>query len=154
MTGIPRLPGLTLADADWLAQAALDVGAERGFPPLAVAVIDVAGEVIVLRRADGGMPMTSRIAVAKARTALVALQPSRALGELPSQITDSIQHLYDSDFVPRAGGILVTGGDVALGAAAASGAHGDEDEEAVLVAVERWRTHLSEGTAQPSAHSR
>lgn len=143
MTGTPRLPGLTLADADWLVRTALDVGAERGFPPLAVTVIDVAGEVIVLRRADGGMPMTSRIAVAKARTALVSLQPSRALGELPSQITDSIQHLYDGDFVPRAGGILVTDGGVVLGAAAASGAHGDEDEEAVLVAVERWREHRS-----------
>ena len=37
---------------------------------------DVAGEVIVLRRDDGGMPMTSRIAVAKARTALFSLKSS------------------------------------------------------------------------------
>ena len=50
----PRLPGLTLADADELVAAALAAGAERRFPPLAVAVLDVAGEVITLRRADGG----------------------------------------------------------------------------------------------------
>jgi uncharacterized protein GlcG (DUF336 family) len=130
---------LTLADADWLVQAALDLGAERGFPPLAVAVIDVAGEVLVLRRGDGGMPMTSRIAVAKARTALLALQPSRALDALPTGIIDSIQHLYGGDFVAKAGGILVTSDGVILGAAGASGAHGDEDEEAVRVAVDRWQ---------------
>lgn len=74
----PRLPALTLADADALVASALAVGAERGFAPLAVAVADVSGAEIVLRRGDGGMPMTSRIAVAKARTALMALQSRRA----------------------------------------------------------------------------
>jgi uncharacterized protein GlcG (DUF336 family) len=139
MTGAPRLPGLTLDDADRLAQAALDVGAERGFPPLAVAVIDVTGEVIVLRRSDGGMPMTSRIAVAKARSALVALKPSGLLDKLPPGIIDAAQHLYGGNFVPRAGGVLVTDGDVIVGAAGASGAQSDEDEEAVRTAVERWQ---------------
>jgi uncharacterized protein GlcG (DUF336 family) len=134
---------LTLADADWLVQAAMEVGAERGFRPLAVAVIDVAGEVLVLRRGDGGMPMTSRIAVAKARTALVALQPSRSLEALPTGIIDSIQHLYGGDFVPKAGGVLVTSDGVIFGAAGASGAHGDEDEEAVRVAVDRWQARRS-----------
>ena len=139
MNSNPRLPGLTLADADWLVQAALDVAAARGFPPIAVAVIDVAGEVLVLRRGDGGMPMTSRIAVAKARTALVTLRASRSMDALPTAIIDSIQHLYGGDFVPKAGGVLVTSEGVILGAAGASGAHGDEDEEAVQVAVDRWQ---------------
>jgi uncharacterized protein GlcG (DUF336 family) len=138
---MPRLPGLTLNDADWLVRAALDVGIDRGFPPLAVAVIDVAGEVIVLRRSDGGMPMTSRVAVAKARSALVALKPSGLLDKLPPGIIDTLQHLYGGDFVPRAGGVLVTDGDdVILGAIGASGAQSDEDEEAVRTAVERWQT--------------
>jgi hypothetical protein len=34
-------PGLTLPDADWLAQTALSVAAEKSLPPLAVAVIEV-----------------------------------------------------------------------------------------------------------------
>ena len=123
-------------------QAALAVGAERGFPPLAVAVIDVAGEPIVLRRADGGMPMTSRIAVAKARTALLALQPSGRI-DLPGGIVDSIQHLYGGDFVPWAGGVLITDGELILGATGASGAHAVEDEEAVQTAVQRWGENRS-----------
>jgi uncharacterized protein GlcG (DUF336 family) len=138
MSDTPRLPGLTLADADWLVQSALTVGTERGFPPLAVAVVDVTGEAIVLRRSDGGMPMTSRIAIAKARTALLALKPSGAI-KLPGEIVDSIQHLYGGDFVPWAGGVLVTDGDLILGAAAASGAHAVEDEEAVRTAVRLWQ---------------
>jgi glc operon protein GlcG len=137
MTQTPRLPGLTLADADRLVTSALQVGAERGFPPLAVAVLDISGEVIALRRADGGMPMTSRIAVAKARTALLTLRPSGQI-TLPGPITDSIQHLNNGDFIPYAGGVLVTVDGVILGAAGASGALAIEDEEAVQTAVNRW----------------
>jgi uncharacterized protein GlcG (DUF336 family) len=136
---MPRLPGLMLSDADFLVQAALDAGAERGFPPLAVAVVDLAGEVIVLRRSDGGRPMTSRVAVAKARSALVSLMPSGNLDKLPPGIIDALQNLYGGNFVPRAGGVPVTRDDVVLGAAGASGAQSDEDEAAVLAAVERWQ---------------
>ena len=139
MTGAPRLPGLTLGDADWLVQTALEVGAERGFPPLAVAVVDVTGEVIALRRSDGGRPMTSRIAVAKARSALAFLGPSGGLEKVPPGIVAAMQAAYGGDFVPRAGGVLVTDGDVIIGAAGASGAQSDEDEEAVQTAVERWQ---------------
>jgi uncharacterized protein GlcG (DUF336 family) len=128
-----------LSDADWLVQTALEAGADRGFPPLAVAVVDVAGEVVVLRRSDGGRPMTSRVAVAKARSALVSLTPSGQLDKLPPGIIDALQHLYGGNFVPRAGGVLVTDGDVVVGAIGASGAQSDEDEEAVRTAVERWQ---------------
>jgi uncharacterized protein GlcG (DUF336 family) len=133
----PRVPGLNLAEADRLVQEALAVGRDRGFPPPAVAVIDVTGEPIVLKRADGGMPMTSRIAVAKARTALRTLRPSGQIN-LPGGIVDGIQHLYEGDFIPWAGGVLITKDDQILGAAGASGAHATEDEEAVQTAVERW----------------
>ncbi|MET7995953.1 heme-binding protein [Amycolatopsis sp. NPDC005232] len=138
MSDTPRLPGLTLADADHLVTTALAVGAEQGLPPLAVAVVDLTGEVIVLRRADGGMPATSRVAVAKARTALRMLKATSEIA-LPGPIVDTIQHLYDGDFVAGPGGVLVTDGDLILGAAGASGARGVEDEEAVRIAVERWQ---------------
>lgn len=137
MNDSPRLPGLTLADADRIVETALAVAAERGFPPLAVAVVDVTGEVITLRRSDGGMPMTSRIAVAKARSALLSLGPSGQI-QLPAEIVGSIQHLFQGDFIPKAGGVLVTDGGVILGAAGASGAHAIEDEEAVRTAVEKF----------------
>ncbi|MGW0209867.1 GlcG/HbpS family heme-binding protein [Streptomyces sp. NPDC003233] len=142
MSDTPRLPGPTAAEADRLVQAAPAVGAERGFPPPAVAVVDLTGEVVVLRRADGEMPMTSGIAVVKARTALLALRSS-GLIKLPGGIVDSLQRLYGGDFVPWAGGVLVTDDDVIPGAAGASGAHAVEDEEAVQTAVRRWQESRS-----------
>lgn len=50
-----------------------------------------------MRRGDGGMPMTSRTAVATARTALLSLQSS-GLTKPPGGIVDSVQHLYGGDF--------------------------------------------------------
>jgi uncharacterized protein GlcG (DUF336 family) len=139
MTGAPRFPGLTLDDADRLVETALAAAAERGFAPLAVAVVDVTGEVIALRRSDGARPMTSRIAVAKARSALACLGPSGSLEKVPPGIVAAMQASYGGDFVPRAGGVLVTDGDVVVGAAGASGAASEEDEEAVRTAVDRWQ---------------
>lgn len=138
----PRLPGLTLAEADRLVETALAAGAEQKFAPLAVAVVDVTGEVIVLRRADGGLPVSSRVAVAKARTALLALKPSGEV-DLPAGIVDSIQHHHGGDFVARAGGVLITDGDLVLGAVGASGAQSVEDEAAVQTAVRRWQENRS-----------
>ncbi|MEU6564349.1 GlcG/HbpS family heme-binding protein [Nocardia nova] len=142
MAQTPRLPGLNSADADWLVSTALAVGAECGFPPLAVAVVDVSGEVVALRRADGSMPMTSRLAAAKARSALLTLQPSGRI-PLPGEIVDSIQHLYGGDYIPFAGGVLVTENGVIVGAAGASGAHATQDEQAVQTAVDRWHEDRS-----------
>ncbi|NKY89897.1 heme-binding protein [Nocardia veterana] len=131
-----------MADADWLVSTALAVAAERRFPPLAIAVTDVSGAVIALRRADGSMPVTSRLAVAKARSALLTLQPSGRI-PLPGEIVDSIQHLYGGDYIPFAGGVLVTENGVVVGAAGASGAHATQDEEAVQTAVQRWHEYRS-----------
>ncbi|HEV7534234.1 MAG TPA: heme-binding protein [Acidimicrobiia bacterium] len=150
MTAAPRLPGLTLRDADWLAEAALAAGRDRGFAPLTVAVLDVAGEVIVLRRSDGARPMTARVAVAKARSALVSLGPSGQLDKMPPGIIDALQNLYGGDFVPRAGGLPVTDGELVVGAAGASGAASDEDEEAVRTAIDRWQREGPTGLGEES----
>ncbi|MFI9804518.1 heme-binding protein [Streptomyces sp. NPDC052301] len=87
------------------------------------------------------------MAVAKARTASLALQPSGTI-KLPGGIVDGIQHLYGGDFVPWAGGVPVTDGDVILGAAGASGTRAVEDEEAVRAAVRRGQE--GRGGRQPA----
>ncbi|MFE3161503.1 heme-binding protein [Streptomyces sp. NPDC059224] len=74
----------------------------------------------------------------------MALKPS-GLIDLPGGIVDSIQHLYGGDFAQWAGGVLVTDGELILGAAGASGAHALEDEEAAQSAVQRWQKNRSDG---------
>ena len=136
--GIPRVPGVSLDDARRLVETAIAVGAERGFPPLAVAVVDLTGEVVALQRSDGARPMTSRVAVAKARSALVALMPSGQLDQLPEAITAALRVCYGGDFVARAGGLPAVRDGIVQGAVGASGAASDEDEEAVREALQRW----------------
>ncbi|HVW32539.1 MAG TPA: heme-binding protein, partial [Acidimicrobiia bacterium] len=122
MSRPPRVPGLSLDDADRLVRATLEAGADHGFPPLAAVVVDLTGEPIALRRSDGAKPMASRIALAKARSALISLGPSGALDGMPPGIIAAMQAAYGGDFVPRAGGVPVVGDGVLLGAAGASGA--------------------------------
>ncbi|WP_326565038.1 heme-binding protein [Amycolatopsis rhabdoformis] len=136
MSDTPRLPGLTLAEANQLVDTVHAVGAERGYSPLAVAVVDVTGEVLVLKRADGGTPVTSRVAVAKARTALRMLKPSGEVA-LPDEVAGAVQHLYSGDFVARAGGVPIVQDGLVVGAAGASGAQSAEDEAAVRAAIEQ-----------------
>ena len=140
MTSPPRLPGLTLDDADRLVRATLEAGAERGYAPLAAVVIDLTGEPITLRRSDGAKPMTSRIALAKARSALISLGPSGALDQLPPGIIATAQEVFGGDFVPRAGGLPVVENGVVVGAVGASGAASDQDEDAVRAAIEGWQS--------------
>lgn len=135
---VPRVPGVNLDDASRLVETAISAGAGKGFAPLSVAVVDVLGEVVALHRSDGAPPMTSRVAVAKARSALVALRPSGRLDQLPEAITAALRVEYGGDFVARAGGLPVVRDGVVHGAVGASGASSDEDEEAVQAALEAW----------------
>jgi uncharacterized protein GlcG (DUF336 family) len=135
---VPKVPGVTLDDARQLVETAIAAGAGRGFAPLAVAVVDLTGEVVALQRSDGARPLTSRVAVAKARSALVALMPSGALDQLPEAITAALRVTYGGDFVARAGGVPAVRDGVVLGAVGAAGAASDEDEAAVREALQQW----------------
>lgn len=135
---VPKVPGFTLDDARRLVETAIAAGAERGFAPLTVAVVDPTGEVVALHRSDGARPMTSRVAVAKARSALVALMPSGRLDQLPEAITAALRVSYGGDFVARAGGLPAVRDGVVHGAVGASGAASEEDEEAVKQALQQW----------------
>jgi uncharacterized protein GlcG (DUF336 family) len=121
-----------------LVESTLTAGRELGFAPLAAAVVDLAGEVLALHRADGAHPLTSRIAVGKARTALVTLISSGECEHLPTAIQDAARHLYHGDFVTRAGGLPVVRSGVVQGAIGVSGAASDEDEAAARVGLDAW----------------
>lgn len=134
----PRLPGLSFDDARTLVESTIEAGRARGFPPLAAAVVDVTGEVVVLHRSEGAKPITSRLAVAKARTALLALMPSGATEAFPDGIVASLRAIHDGEFVTRAGGVLVVRDGTVEAALGASGAASEQDEEAAQAALDSW----------------
>jgi uncharacterized protein GlcG (DUF336 family) len=61
---------MPLATAEKIADGALKAGGEAGLLPLTVAVLDVGGHLVVLKRQDGSGNLRADIAIGKAAGAL------------------------------------------------------------------------------------
>src|SRR5260370_33250385 len=111
---------------------ALAHGGGRDFPPMTVAVLDAAGQLVAFAREDGSSLLRGRVARAKARGALNMGVGSRSLAARaasnPAFVT-SLVSLADGNLVPAAGGGLVPAdGNNVIGAAGATGSLPDTDE--------------------------
>src|SRR5438093_11680525 len=71
------------AGAEAVSDAAARYASERG-SRVVIAVVDPAGELVLLRRTAGAQVASSRVAVDKARTAAIFVRPSR---EMEEQVT-------------------------------------------------------------------
>lgn len=136
------MAALRIADARAILGHALAVGRDAGYAPLTVAVVDASGELLALERSDGAVPLTARIAVGKARTALVTRMSSGDAAALPDEIIAAARVQLHGDFVTRAGGLPILDEEhgVVLGAIGASGAASEEDERAAEEGVRHWRS--------------
>jgi glc operon protein GlcG len=98
---------------------------ERGHR-VVIAVVDLAGELIELRRTEGAQVASSRVAVDKARTAAIFVRPSRELEQQVSSGRLGALALHGASALT--GGVpLVADGQV-VGAIGTSGETPDEDE--------------------------
>ena len=111
--------------ADTVIAAALDFANQKD-QRVVVAVVDVNGELIQLRRTENAQIASSRVAVDKARTAAIFVRPSR---ELEAQVSAGrLGALALHGAVALTGGIpLIVDGEV-VGAIGTSGETPDEDE--------------------------
>ena len=132
---------LRIDDARAILRFVLEAGRTAGYAPLAVAIVDSGGELVALERSDGAIPLTSRIAIGKARTALVTQMSSGEAGMLPDEIVAAARVQLQGDLVTRAGGLLIRDpdADVVLGAIGASGAASEEDERAAERGIRSWQ---------------
>lgn len=119
-------PCLTNEDALAVAAAA-KAEAERNGWHMTIAIVDDGGRPWYLERMDGAMPMTTEVALAKARTAAVAHRPTKVWQD---RIASGSHHfLRFPEVFPVQGGVpIVIGGDC-VGAVGCSGASGAEDEQ-------------------------
>jgi glc operon protein GlcG len=111
--------------ADGAIEAAIEFADRKGYR-VVVAVVDVGGELIQLRRTRNAQIASSKVAVDKARTAAIFVRPSR---ELEAQVSGGrLGALALHGAVALTGGIpLVVDGEV-VGAIGTSGETPDEDE--------------------------
>jgi uncharacterized protein GlcG (DUF336 family) len=133
------LVSITLAQADSMIDAALAAGQERGLKPLTVAVLDVGGHLVALKRQDGSGILRVEIAVGKAWGALGMGESSREIGErLASRqaFQGALAVAAQGRMIPVPGGVLACSQDgTVLGAVGISGDASEHDEACAMAGV-------------------
>jgi uncharacterized protein GlcG (DUF336 family) len=130
---------MNLDTARQIIDAAQAQGADAGFKPLTVVVLDAGGHVVAVERQDGSSNKRFEVAYGKASGALALGMGSRALMARAEQqpyfiaaVTNSVGAL-----VPVPGGVLVrTSEGELVGAVGISGDTSDNDEAAALAGIE------------------
>jgi uncharacterized protein GlcG (DUF336 family) len=130
---------ITYEQARTVVEHALTHARQHDFPPMTVAVLDAAGDLIAFAREDGSSLLRERIARAKARGALNMGVGSRALAARAAahpHFIQSLTVLAGGDLVPVPGGVLIRDAHGTLiGAVGVSGHLPDSDEECALTGL-------------------
>ena len=131
---------LNLETARNLIAATFAAAHDRGYKPLAVAVLDAGGHLVAFEREDGASTHRFQVAYAKAHGAVAMGVGSRGLNKLAEErpyFMSAVVSAVGGALVPVPGGVLVRDGSGnLLGAAGASGDISDNDEEALVAGVE------------------
>jgi uncharacterized protein GlcG (DUF336 family) len=145
---------MPLSTAEQIVDGALKAGAEAGLLPLTVAVLDVGGHIVVLKRQDGSGNLRADIAIGKAAGALGMGIASRTirdrLKDRPA-FQGAIAAASDGRFIPVPGGVLALNdnGEV-IGAVGISGDASDKDEYAAITGLHR--AGLKSDPAEPESN--
>src|SRR5256885_1850806 len=130
------MPNLTLKQANTVIEKALERGRAMKIKPLAVVVLDDAGNVKAAQREDGASMFRFDVALGKAWASVAMGVSSRALLKRAKDNPNffvTLAATAKGKFLPQTGGVLIKNdrGEI-LGAAGASGGTGEEDEEACV----------------------
>ena len=130
---------LTMQQALGIAQATLAEGADKGFQPLSVAVLDTAGQPLAILRDERTSLNRADIAIGKAAGCLAMGFGGRELAKraaaMPAFIA-AVGNIFPKGMVPVPGGVLIRNavGDL-LGAVGVSGDTSDNDEVCALAGI-------------------
>jgi uncharacterized protein GlcG (DUF336 family) len=131
---------LTLQQANRIIATALQKARILNLAPLAVVVLDAAGQVKALQREDHATAFRIEIATAKAWGAVSMGMSSRRLGDVAAQRPNFMQALIgmaEGKIMPVPGGLLLRDTDgCILGAVGVSGDVSDQDECCALAGIE------------------
>lgn len=130
---------IKLAQANAIIDAAIAEGRQRRLSPLAVAVLDIGGNLIAFKREDGAGFFRFDIAYGKAWGALGLGFGTREIAKRATKLPifySALSAASQGRMIPAPGGVLITGvdGDV-VGAVGISGDLGDNDEVCALAGI-------------------
>jgi uncharacterized protein GlcG (DUF336 family) len=145
---------ITLAAARTIGVRAFAHAQSSDFPPMTVAVLDAAGQLVALAREGESSLLRGRIARGKAHGALNMGVGSRSLAAQAaahSAFINSVVALADGDFVPAPGGVLVRDDDNnVIGAVGVSGSLPDDDEACAIHGIAAAGLRADPGAADPT----
>jgi uncharacterized protein GlcG (DUF336 family) len=132
---------LTLKQANTIVEKALAKAREMKIKPLAVVVLDEAGNIKSAQREDGASMFRVDVALGKAWGAVAWGQSSRSLAKRAQDNPNFYMALASASrgrFLPQTGAVLIRdeNGEI-LGAVGASGGTGEEDELCCAFGVEQ-----------------
>ena len=132
--------GLTLDQALQIARDTLAEGERRAFLPLAVAVLDTAGQPLAILRDHRSSLYRADIAIGKASGCLAMGFGGRQLAKraeaMPAFMT-AVAAIFPKGIVPVPGGVLIRDNSGAIiGAVGISGDTSDNDELAAIAGIE------------------
>lgn len=132
---------LTLKQANTIIDKAFAKAAEMKIKPLAVVVLDDAGNIVSAQRQDGASMFRFDVALGKAWGAVAMSCSSRNLGKRAKDNPNfmiTLAATAKGKFLPQTGAVLIRSpeGDI-LGAAGASGGTGEEDEACCAYGAEQ-----------------
>ena len=130
---------ITLSQANAIIAGAFAKGADAGFKPLSVAVVDAGGHLIAFQRGDGASFARAQIATGKAAGALALGVSSRKLGAMAEErpwFVGAFAASAPHPVIPAAGGVIIvdTSG-ASIGAVGVTGDTSDNDEIAALAGI-------------------
>ena len=131
---------ITLEKANQIVDAALARSSAAGYRPMAVVVLDGAGQVRTAQRQDGATALRTDIATGKAWAAVMMGARSRVLTDRAKELPaffNALAATGQGRFIPQTGAVLIKDSEGrTLGAVGASGGTGDEDEAICIAGVE------------------
>ena len=130
---------LTLAQANTILASALEASRKAGYQPMAIVVLDDAGNLKAAQREDGASMFRVDVATGKAWAAVGMGASSRTLAERAKGNPNffvSLAATAQGRFLPQTGAVIIKDADGnVIGAAGASGGSGDEDEAICISGV-------------------
>jgi len=117
--------------------------------PSSIAVVDEAGVLVCFARMDGASPLTARMAMNKAYTAIDWKRDTKDIQAFIKENNRDITWFGDSRHAPIPGGVLLkTKTGTTVGAIGTSGRTAEEDEEQARVGEKVWNTLLDSGSLE------
>ena len=136
------IKSLGLKDAQRMVDAMVEYSEKKGLN-MSVAVVDATDTLVSFARMDAASPLTTRVCVNKAHTALDTRRDTKDIIEGLNTNQKDPDHFLrwgDPRFSPILGGVLVKSSDGAIvGAVGTSGAVATMDEEVARVGAEAYR---------------